>query len=190
MPLARDADGQVGTRVGFDAHLIRQAQQVHAEADFLAEPRVGLRALEQFGMLVADHHDARTARENLLRLGRMQHALDRAVDHHVGHRQRFHDRLKAADREARPRRADRDGKGLLRRRQHDVEDLAAEAERREFRQLDQHRPRLGLGQDCDGFARLQFAEAEHVDEGIDPFAFDAFSQHAVHQNIDALSHRK
>ena len=70
------------------AHLRGRLEQRHAALDACLERRVVGVALEVLGVLVADHQHARAAAQDLAELGRVQQALDGAVDHEVGRRQR------------------------------------------------------------------------------------------------------
>jgi hypothetical protein len=155
-PRALDFYLQVRARFRRHPHMLRTVQKLHAAAHALAQLGRRAGALEDFGMLVADHHEARAAGEDLRQLGRVQHAFHGAIDHHAGRGERLHHRLQAADRERGAGRADRNA-AHRRRHELDVERPRAELEQRELGELDQHPARLGLGKNRDHLAGLDLA---------------------------------
>ncbi len=137
-------------------------------------------ALQRFGVLVRDHHDAGAGLQDLRRLGRMHQAFERAIDHEAG--------LRRAPR--RPARACRSRR--WRRSSAPAPDArlrgvgtttwngrAPRRSKRKFRQMHVELTRLRLGENGGGVALLHRAFLEQLAEGVDPLSFDAIGQHQL-----------
>jgi len=179
---ACEADREVAARVGGDAHRRRRTEALHRGAHGGLDAIVGHAAREDLGVLVGDHQQSRAAGQDLRQLGRVEQALDGAVDHQCRGRERGGDRRESCDGVGRAGRADGNGDCSGRRRHDDAEDAGAELAGSQLREFDQDGARLRLGQDRDKVAWLDRAAAQDRDEGGDPAGLDAFNEHrAVHR---------
>ena len=172
-------DGEVGAAVGGHAHFRSRAQHPDPGLDPAFELRLGRQPLQGFGMLVGDHQAARALLQDLRQFGRVQHALDGAIDEQGRCAQRLDHRRQPLHRVARAGRAHRHGRRLRRRRQHEMERLRPHRAQGQFGQLHIDGARLGLRQDGDRIAGLDRAQAEHRFERPDPLGLDPLLHHGM-----------
>jgi len=113
---------QLGACGRRDMHLLRATQFLHGGTHHTFERRIGHGALQNFGVLVGHHQQARHVAVHPFhdggQLGGVQQALHGTVHHHVGTRQCGHHRAQLRDGVARPggahgrwRRQGRGGEG-------------------------------------------------------------------------------
>ena len=165
---ASEADSEVGAGGRGDMYLVGTAQALEPRKYArLERPVVGRPALEGLGILVGDHQHARASTEDGGQLGRVQQALDRAVEDEVGGAERGDSGGVALQCDARARRADRHRARVGRRWHADIDDTAAEVLGGQACNIDERGAAHRLAQDSDDLAGSQTTRDECATEDIE-----------------------